>query len=226
MGKKSRLKAERGAQAAASGAEAAAPSLPPLSAVTGPVRLVVGFVALGLVTMFLWSFAYRIQHPSLTQVSRHRQAPPQDQAEMPGQGEESPMAMITALMQRLKDNPDDVDTLSILGEQFMRMEQWDRAAQLLNRALTVEPTNVGVLNLLGILDFNQEKYKESAEKFEMIAELDPANMMARYNLGVLYGHFLDDKAKAAGHMRAVAESPDVDEETRAQAREELKSLEQ
>lgn len=221
MGKKSRLKAERDAQAAASDSGQAAPALPPVS---GPVRLVVGFVLVGLVVMFLWSFAYRVKHPSLTEAPRRSQA--QAQADDHDHGEESPMAMITALMQRLKEKPDDVETLSILGEQFMRMEQWDRASQLLGRALTVEPTNVGVLNLLGIVDFNQEHYQAAAEKFEMISELEPQNMMARYNLGVLYGHFLGDKKKAAGHMRAVAESPDVDEETRAQAREELKTLEQ
>ncbi len=221
MGKKSRLKAERGADAAKSAAPAASPSAP-AAPVTGPVKFVVAFVAAGLVAMFLWTFAYRVQHPSLVEAPRHRQAPPQAAAD--DHGDESPMKMITSLMQQLKERPDDVQVLSTLGEQFMHMQQWDRATQLLERAMAVEPTNTQVLNLLGIVDFNREKYQDSAEKFAMIAELEPGNMMARYNLGVLYGHFLGDKQKAAEYMRAVAESPDVDEETRGQAREELKAF--
>lgn len=195
------------------------------SGASSGVKLVVGFVAAGLVAMFLWSFAYRVDNPSLVQAPRQaRSAQADDHDHEQQQGDEAGMKMIATLMQRLQENPEDVDTLAILGEQFMRMGQWDRATQLLERALAVAPANVEVLSMLGICDFNREKYRESAAKFETILELAPQNVMARYNLGVLYGHFLDDKAKAREFFQAVVDAPDVDEQTRQQARDEVKGL--
>jgi len=191
----------------------------------GGMKLVVGFVAAGLVVMFLWSFAYRVDHPSLVQAPRQsRAAQADDHDHEQQQGDEAGMKMIATLMQRLQENPNDVDTLAILGEQFMRMQQWERANQLLERALAVAPTSIEVLNLLGICDFNREKYRESAAKFETILDLAPQNMTARYNLGILYGHFLNDAAKAREFLQAVVDAPDVDEQTRQQARDEIANL--
>jgi len=219
MGKKSRLKAERSAQATQDAPLDEAVRAP----VSGSVKLVVAFVAAGLVIMFLWSFAYRVQHPSLVQAPRQSSAQ-SAQGDEHDHDSEDQMKMITGLMQRLKEKPNDVATLSLLGEQFMRMQQWERAGQLLGRALAVEPANTEMLNLLGICDFNLDKFRDAADKFEMIVELKPEDMMARYNLGIIYGHFLNDKAKGRAHLQSVIDSEAVNEETRTQAREELKAL--
>lgn len=219
MASKARTKTPRDGKPQAS-PQAAAPAG---GGTTGGVKLVVGFVAAGLVAMFLWSFAYRVDNPSLVQAPRQPQAQADDH-DHEQQGDEAGMKMIATLMQRLQENPNDVDTLAILGEQFMRMQQWERASQLLERALAAAPGNIDVLSMLGICDFNREKYRESADKFETILELAPQNMMARYNLGILYGHFLKDAAKAREFLQAVADAPDVDEQTRQQARDEIANL--
>lgn len=224
MGKKARLKAERKA-AGADAPETPQGTAPETSAPSGPVKLVVGFVCVGLLAMFLWSFAYRVDNPSLTETPRQRAAQSGDDHDHEGEGEGGDsMRMITSLMAKLQENPNDVHTLHVLGEQFMRMQQWERAGQLLDRAMSVEPTNTDVLSLSGIVDFNLSKFQSAAEKFEMILELEPDNLMAKYNLGILYGHFLEDKEKAREYLSAVAESSRVDEETRSQAAEELKNL--
>lgn len=220
MGKKARLKAERAMEASPLAAQDGGAQ--PQGSSSMGVKLVVAFVGAGLLVMFLWSFAYRVNHPSLVQAPRER--PAQGADDEHDHENDGPMKMITGLMQRLQENPNDVETLSLVGEQFMRMQQWDRASQLLERALAVAPSNVEVLNLLGICDFNRDKYREAADKFEVILELAPDNMMARFNLGILYGHFLKDKAKAMEFLKSVADSEAVDEETRKQAREEMESL--
>ena len=220
MASKARTKAQRDGKPQAR-PQAVAPTG---GGVSGGVKLVVGFVAAGLVAMFLWAFAYRVDHPSLVQAPRQPRAAQADDHDHEQQGDEAGMKMIATLMQRLQENPNDVDTLAILGEQFMRMQQWERATQLLERALAAAPGNVEVLSMLGICDFNREKYRESADKFEIILDLAPQNMMARYNLGILYGHFLNDAAKAREFLQAVADAPDVDEQTRQQARDEIANL--
>lgn len=187
-------------------------------------------LALGLCIMAFWVLSFRVDQPSMTMQPRGAQQHTADDGHDHSEDdpavmrEQGNMKMISELMQKLQEDPENVHVLHTLGEQFMRMQQWERASQLLNRALVVEPQNTSVLNLLGICDFNREKFKEAASKFELIIELEPKNMMARYNLGILYGHFLNDKEKARGYMKAVAESEDVPPDTRKQAREELKGL--
>lgn len=228
MGKQSRIKTERKAQEAA-GVETAQAQGQAMEA-SGGTKFVVGAVLVGLLAMFLWTFAYRVDNPSLTQTPRQKvQHSTEDghdhtEEELAAMNGEGGMKMITALMQKLQENPNDVPTLITLGEQFMRMQQWERASQLLDRAMAAAPGNHQVLNMKGIVDFNMQKYREAADKFEMILELDPDTVLAHYNLGILYGHFLEDKDKARANFEKVLASDKIDAETRKQAEEELKNL--
>jgi len=222
MGKSKKLRAERKEQEEA--VRAAEPAMP---AVKGGAKLVLAVVVLGLAAIIVWTVIYRADHPSMT-IKQERQAAEHgdEGGGTQAMGGMGGMNMISELMKKLEQNPKDVHILHTLGEQFMRMQAWDRAEALLNRALVVEPSNVDVLNLIGITEFNLKRFEDSAGKFEMILELEPDNVMARYNLGVLYGHFLDDKARAATYLQEVIDAPGVDDQTRDQARETLKELSQ
>lgn len=195
---------------------AAGTGMPRLSA---GARLTTLFVGAGLVAMLAWSVVWRAENPSLV-VKQHSRENRQAQ----GMADNQSMGMITALMQKLQDDPNDVHTLHTLAEQFMRMQAWDRAEALLSRALVVEPANVSVLNLMGIVEFNLQRYGDAAEKFELLLAKEPDNLMARYNLGVLYGHFLDDKAKGREHFQAVVDAEGADENIRREAAEAMKEL--
>ncbi|WP_461210756.1 tetratricopeptide repeat protein [Desulfocurvus sp. DL9XJH121] len=199
-----------------SGTPRPSPGMPALSTGAKAVALA---VAAGLAAMLVWSVAWRAGNPSLVVQPRQHSAPPA-QAE----GDGPSMGMVTALMQKLAENPKDVHVLHTLAEQFMRMQAWDKAESLLARALVVEPGNASVLNLMGICEFNLKRYRDAADKFELLLGLEPDNLMARFNLGVLYGHYLDDKAKGRGHFQAVVDAPGVDEDLRREAGEALKSL--
>ncbi|BBD08366.1 tetratricopeptide repeat protein [Desulfovibrio ferrophilus] len=216
MGRKQKIKAERKAQQQAE--VASEPRMPSLS---GGAKLVLFIAVVGLAATLIWSVGYRADHPSMTMKPRQKQA-----ADHSNESPMGDMGMITELMKKLEENPKDVHTLHTLGEQFMRMQAWDRAEALLARALVVEPSNVQVLNLLGITEFNLKRFEDAAGKFEMILELEPDNVMSKYNLGILYGHFLDNKTKAAGYLQSVIDSAGVDEQTRKQAQEAIKELDQ
>lgn len=216
MGRKQTLKAERKAQQQDDVAQDSR-----MPALSGGAKLVLLIAVAGLAAMLVWSVGYRADHPSLSVKPRATQAE--------DHGDENPMGnmgMITELMKKLEENPKDVHTLHTLGEQFMRMQAWDRAEALLSRALVVEPGNLQVLNLLGITEFNLKRFEDAAGKFELILELEPENVMAKYNLGILHGHFLNDKAKGAGYLQAVIDSPAADDRTREEAKTALKELDQ
>lgn len=218
MGRKQKLRDERKEARKADGGTASA-----MPALSGGAKLVLGIAALGLAAIVFWSGSYRADNPSMTIKPRQSAEHGDEGGAAGGMGN---MGMITELMKKLEENPKDVHTLHTLGEQFMRMQAWDRAEALLSRALVVEPGNVQVLNLIGITEFNLQRFEDAAGKFEMIVELEPDNVMARYNLGILYGHFLDDKPRAVGYLKEVVDAPGVDERTREQAAEALKELEQ
>ncbi|NJB67396.1 cytochrome c-type biogenesis protein CcmH/NrfG [Desulfobaculum xiamenense] len=187
----------------------------------GARQILLMVMAVGIVTMVAASFIYRMSHPSMTVQAGQRQHTAADHEEG---GEESPMVMIRSLMAELEKNPNDVHVLHTLGEQFMRMRAWDRAKALFDRALAVEPSNLQVLRMYGIVEFNLQKYPEAAEKFEMVIAVEPHDYMSHYNLGVLYGHFMNDTAKAKEHLKIVAEAEDAPEQTRIEARSEMERL--
>lgn len=214
MGKAKKKRQERKEYAVA---EAAQPSGAPS---TG-VKAVVLVVAAGLVAMVAWTLVWRAENPSLVQ--KPRQSRQAQSGGMPMDSEQN-MGMITAMMEKLKENPNDVHTLHTLAEQFMRMQAWERAEALLERAIVVDPTHESVLNLMGITEFNLKRYRDSADKFEMLLELEPDNLMAKYNLGVIYGHFLEDKATAKKYLQDIVDDAKAPEDMRKGAAEALKEL--
>ncbi|MFW5722132.1 MAG: tetratricopeptide repeat protein [Desulfohalobiaceae bacterium] len=169
-------------------------------------------MALGLGALFVFSFVYRIENPSLTRRVEVRE---QDHGEAGGMGQ------IAALMERLNENPDDPAVLTALGEAFMTIGSWDRAALFLERALQSQPENVMLLNQLAMSTFRAGNHEEAAEYLNRVLEHDPDNVTAHFNLGILYKHYLDDPDQAGEHFRAVLEAPDAEAGLKEQAAQEI-----
>lgn len=182
-------------------------------------RTVLALMALALLGMFAWSFAYRIQNPSLT--AALERAAPREEGGMPGAGS---MNAVMAAMNRLKANPDDLDALLEAAEAFMSAEMWDKAMLLLERARGKAPDDPEVLNHLGVALFRMERPAESAKAFERLLELDPGSWQARFNLGAVYKHGLNDPARAKPLFEAVLDNPRTDLSTRDQAKKELADM--
>ena len=174
-------------------------------------RLVVAFLGLGLIFLFIGSVVYRVQNPGLTMQSRPT---------------ESTMAMteITDLMARLDNEPNHLPTLMALGDQFMRMGAWERAAVFWRRSLAQEPTLDRAMNGLGVAYYNMDQFAEAAEQFARIVEMQPENFQAHFNLGMLYKHYLDAPDQARVHFDRVLELDPDDQELKERIRAELADM--
>lgn len=165
-----------------------------------------------LITMLVGSFAYRLSNPGLVmdgrpQVSSATQGP-------------SDIDSVGTMMQRLQSQPNDVEALIFLGEHFLGHERWDQAGHFLERAVEAAPQEQRPLYLLGISQYHSTKYEAAAVSFERLLALadDPA---ARYNLGLLYLHYLNDRAQAEAHLLEVIEHTQSTDELRTLAKEAL-----
>jgi len=181
-------------------------------------QLLLLLCGIGLVAMAIGSFIYRMEHPSLVVENQQHSAPPTSMEKGPS------MEMIQAMMKKLDENPDDVQIMYVLGEQFRRMKAFDRAKGLYVRALKVEPDNLQVLRMLGLTEFNLQEYQASAQTFGRVIQLDPKDFTTFFNLGILNKHFLDKTDKAREYFQKVIDLPDVPKETLAEAKSELESL--
>lgn len=197
-------------------------------------RLVLGGIALGLALMLLTSVAYRLDDHPLT-----RSAPPVSapstaspamppaapQAAAPAQMTESSaippdQADTISAMQKLRANPDDVDTLLELADLFMRRNSPENAQEFIKRALVAAPGDARPSYYQGLLDAGQGKFAEAAEDMERSLRLQD-NPSARYSLAVVYRYHLHDEARAREQLDAARNHPALSEELRALIDQEL-----
>lgn len=171
-------------------------------------KIVVAVLGFGLLILFIGSFIYRLQNPSLTIQAKQSESCPA-------------MDNIAELMARLDSQPDHLPTLMALGDQFMRVESWGRAEIFWKLALAVDPLQDRALNGLGVTYYNQDQFAESAEQFQQIVAMQPDNHRAHFNLGTLYKHYLDDAGKARLHFERVLELNPADAELIARIQGEL-----
>lgn len=180
-------------------------------------KAVLGVMFLAIVAMFIWSFAYRAQNPSLLSSVESRGGAPGGEG-MPGG---SAMNQVMTAMTRLQANPEDLGAMEEAAEAFAAAEMWDKALAILEKAAIKNPDEPHMLNLYGVTLFRLERPAEAAKKFERLLELEPGNFQAQFNLGAVYKHGLQDVAKATSYFEAVAANPKADMQTKEQARREM-----
>jgi len=191
-------------------------------------RPVIALTVLVLVAMFLVSFIYRTQNQGM-QVQRRPQQAAQgadhgdSQSGIPAAMEQAMMGEIGTMMEKLQENPDDVELLLQLSERFMTLESWDKAEVFLTRAMIAQPGNLDALYKLGIVNFELQRPKDAAGYFEQIIALDPSHGHAQLNLGILYKHYLDKPEQARERFEAVLQIEGMPEEMLDVAKKELGS---
>ena len=180
-------------------------------------RIVLGALLLGIGVMFAATVAWRLDgkplvhdHAPAATAQAPAQMPPAQPA--PGtpdktkmeQAAQSPQAMaIMGLMQKMKENPNDVDTLLALAQTFAEQGDMEGAKDMIQRATVAAPSDHRPPYLLGIVLGGQGKWQEAAAQLERsVALKDDAS--ARYSLGVIWRYHLKDDAKARPHFEAAA----------------------
>lgn len=179
-------------------------------------------VLLACVGLILFAaVAYRVENPSIVQHEKPQEMPggmgqSGDMGQMGGD-----MSGIASMMQKLKDNPDDVEVMRALGMSFMEMRAWDKSMSFWDMLLAKNPSDVMALNQKGFCLFELEKHAEAAELFERMLGIEPNNFHAHFNLGIIYKHYLQQPDKAVGHFQAVVDAAPDDPELVDSAKREL-----
>lgn len=201
-------------------------------------KAVVFMLVGGLVAIFLTAFAYRIQNPSMVvstvpQDAQHGNVeqgggqggmPPaagQGAGQGMGQGMGGDMADIRRLMMQLRESPGNTEVLKDLGEAFLRRQSFQDALGFLEQAVIADPSDPQTYMLLGMTHFGLDQYEESAKYFEGMLKVRPESPDARFNLGMLYKHFLGKPEIAVDHYQAVLDSDIASEDLKAKAAKEL-----
>ena len=180
-------------------------------------RIVLGALLLGIGVMFAASVVWRLDgkplvhdHAPAATAQAPAQMPPAqtapgtpDKAKME-QATQSPQAMaIMGLMQKMKENPNDVETLLALAQTFAEQGDMEGAKDMIQRATVAAPSDHRPPYLMGVVLGGQGKWQEAAEQLERSVSLkDDAS--ARYSLGVIWRYHLKDEAKARSHFEKAA----------------------
>jgi hypothetical protein len=102
-------------------------------------------------------------------------------------------AAVAALMEKIQANPNDIDTLLQLGDQFYAAEDFATAASWFAKAAEVDPKETKALLALGASKYNQGSVEsdqalldEAEAAWQQVLVIDPKNVEAHYDLGFLY----------------------------------------
>ena len=169
-------------------------------------RVVLVALALGIGAMFALSVAWRMgDHPLVRQKPVAQTAPANDASRaMTQQGADSPQGQaIMSLMQAMKNNPNDVNTLLQLASLFAEQGNVDGAKDMAQRALVAAPSDHRPPYLMGVLLSREGAWADAAAQLERsIAMKDDA--ATRYSLAVLYRYHLGQEDKARANYDAAA----------------------
>jgi tetratricopeptide (TPR) repeat protein len=172
--------------------------------------------------MLFAAVAYRVDNPSIVQHEERQEMPAGGMGQSGEMGQMGgDMSGIASMMQKLKDNPDDVEAMRALGMSFMDMRAWDKSMSFWDMLLAKNPSDVMALNQKGFCLFELEKHAEAAELFERMLGIEPNNFHAHFNLGIIYKHYLQQPDKAVGHFQAVVDAAPDDPELVDSAKREL-----
>ena len=168
-------------------------------------RVVLVALALGLAAMFALSMAWRMgDHPLIRQKAPAAAQKAEAGRSMMEQGADSPQGQaIMALMQKLKDDPNDVDTLLQLAGIFADQGDSAGAQSLAERALVAAPSDHRPPYLLGVLLSRAGEWDKAASQLERSISLKD-DAATRYSLAVIYRYHLKQEDKARANYETAA----------------------
>lgn len=173
-------------------------------------RVVLAVLTLGLGAMFVLSLAWRMgDHPLVRQkapaaVTQNTAAGSSPSRSMMEQGAESPQGQaIMSLMQKMKDNPHDVNTLLELAGLFAEQGNNEGAKDMVERAVVAAPSDHRPPYLMGVILAREGAWNEAATQLERSISLKD-DAATRYSLAVIYRYHLKDEAKARENYEVAA----------------------
>ncbi|MDR2893230.1 MAG: tetratricopeptide repeat protein [Deltaproteobacteria bacterium] len=135
----------------------------------------------------------------------------------------SSMAEIPALMEKLNANPKDTVTLKELAEAFSRANDWDNAALFWGKLIEISPQDIVALEHRGTALMHSNRYHEAIADYEKVLLLYPGEIHALFNLGLIYKYGHQDDAKARSYFQQALDTNPQDPNLLKAIKEELQS---
>jgi cytochrome c-type biogenesis protein CcmH/NrfG len=118
------------------------------------------------------------------------------------------MARLQELTQKIKQNPQDFDSIVELANMNFDQRNFNEAINLYRKALEVRPSALNVRTDMGTAMFYQDRFDEAIAQFQETLKADPSNAQALFNMGVAMLHGKQDaKGALASWERLVATNP-------------------
>lgn len=95
-------------------------------------------------------------------------------------------AKVAQLMQRISANPNDVTSLTALGDLYFQAGDYNTAGGWMAKAVAISPKDVKARLALGAAQFNLGNTTAAEKQWKRVVALDPKNVEAYYDLGFLY----------------------------------------
>ncbi|MBQ7738773.1 MAG: hypothetical protein IJT59_03860 [Desulfovibrionaceae bacterium] len=179
-------------------------------------RFILIFLILALTLMVGVLLKTRLTSPSLTiKLNAHEMHFAANQETIPQDMDE-----ISALMQSVAKNPNDVKLVLKLAETLMQAEQWEPALNFAKRAQNIDPKAFEPVYLQGIILHRQGRYSEAATTLEGALNIRD-DAACRYSLGILYSYFLNAPDIGERHLKAALLIPSITPNLKATIENEL-----
>jgi len=160
------------------------------------VSITLGFMAGAMYT----SFKLAGQTPKVQQTADSQDHPDSQEASA------EMGSRILKLEQSLKENPENVDAWTQLGNLFFDSNRFSDAIEAYGKSLSLRPGDPNVLTDLGVMYRRNKNPKKAIETFDLAISADPTFETARFNKGVVLMHDMDD---LAGGIKAWEELVEV-----------------
>lgn len=112
---------------------------------------------------------------------------------------------ILKLEQFLKENPENVDAWTQLGNLFFDTNRFGDAVEAYQKSLALKPGDPGVLTDMGVMYRRNKNPKKAIESFDLAIAASPVFETARFNKGIVLMHDMDDMAGGIQAWEALVE---------------------
>jgi tetratricopeptide (TPR) repeat protein len=114
----------------------------------------------------------------------------------------------------LKINPEDIETLNNLADEYIKMNEIEKAKDVLKQVLKMDGKNIWAMGNMGTILANKGKYKQALKWFEKVLEVDEKNPYASYswyNIGSVNMECGNYDSALKAYENAVEKSPKMPE---------------
>lgn len=117
------------------------------------------------------------------------------------------LTAINLVQKLLLNDPNNLELIIMMGEAYMRNEQFSEAAQYFAKAVGVDNKNLTALNNFGASLIRIRKLNEAKEILLYALELDPKNIDAHVNLGTVYQGLIEPQKSLEVAFKVIELNP-------------------